>query len=160
MGSSLSYVLGGPQVAVSWYLHQKKTEILTMSHIFRSAYDQKLESNIYICIPNTLSFCIEYHPLIIFYYHLCPIMKFFIGNMLSNCDAREDKSPLDCKEIKPVNAKGNQPWIFTRRADAEAETPILRSSDARIWLVGKNPDAEKDRKVFINFPSIIHLSPY
>ena len=67
------------------------------------------------------------------------------------------KSPLDCKEIKPVNAKGNQPWIFTRRAYSEAEAPILWSSDARIWLVGKNPGAEKDRKVFINFPSIIHL---
>ena len=39
------------------------------------------------------------------------------------------ESPLDCKEIKPVNPKGNQPWIFTGRTDAEAETPILWPPD-------------------------------
>ena len=45
--------------------------------------------------------------------------------MLSNCGAGEDslESPLDSKEIKPVNPKGNQPQIFTGRTDAEAETP-------------------------------------
>ena len=41
------------------------------------------------------------------------------------------ESPLDCKEIKPVNPKGNQPWIFTGRTDAEAETPILWPPDRR-----------------------------
>ena len=54
------------------------------------------------------------------------------------------ESPLDCKEIKPVNPKGNQPWIFTERTDAEAEAPILRPPDAKSWLMGKDPDAEKD----------------
>ena len=44
------------------------------------------------------------------------------------------ESPLDCKEIKPVNLKGNQPWIFIGRTDAEAETPILWPSDAKNWL--------------------------
>ena len=42
--------------------------------------------------------------------------------------------PLDCKEIKAVNLKGNQPWIFIGRTDAEAETPILWSPDAKSWL--------------------------
>ena len=54
------------------------------------------------------------------------------------------ESPLDCKEIKPVNPKGNQPWIFTERTDAEAEAPILWPPDAKSQLVGKDPDAGKD----------------
>ena len=49
-----------------------------------------------------------------------------------------------CKEIKPVNPKGNQNWIFIGRTDAEAETPILWPPDARNWLIGKDPDAGKD----------------
>ena len=55
--------------------------------------------------------------------------------------------PLDSKEIKPVNHKGNQSWIFLGRTDAEAETPILWPPDAKNWLTGKkkkNPDAGKD----------------
>ena len=54
------------------------------------------------------------------------------------------KSPLDCKEIQPVHPKGDQPWIFTGRTDAEAEAPILWSPDAKSWLIGKDPDAGKD----------------
>ena len=53
------------------------------------------------------------------------------------------KSPLDCKEIKPVNPKGNQPWIFTGRTDVEAEPPILLSLDVKSHLIGKDPDAGK-----------------
>ena len=53
------------------------------------------------------------------------------------------KSPLDCKEIKPVNPKGNQSWMFIGRTDAEAETPILWSPDEKSWLIGKDPDAGK-----------------
>jgi len=52
------------------------------------------------------------------------------------------ESPLDCKEIKPVNTKVNQPWIFIERTDAEA--PILWPPDAKSRLIGKDPDAEKD----------------
>ena len=51
---------------------------------------------------------------------------------------------LDYKEIQPVHPKGNQSWIFIRRTDAEAETSILWPPDAKNWLVGKDPDAEKD----------------
>ena len=54
------------------------------------------------------------------------------------------KSPLDNKEIKPVNPKGNQPWIFIGRADAEAEAPVLWPPDVKNWLTGKYPDAGKD----------------
>ena len=49
------------------------------------------------------------------------------------------ESPLDCKEIQPVNPKGNQSWIFIVRTDAEAEAPPDEN-----WLVGKDPDAGKD----------------
>ena len=54
------------------------------------------------------------------------------------------ESPLDYKEIKPVNPKGNQSWIFIGRTDAEVETPILWSPDVKNWLIRKNPDAGKD----------------
>ena len=54
------------------------------------------------------------------------------------------ESPLDIREIKPVNPKGNQTWIFIGRTDAEVEAPILWPSDAKSWLIGKDPDAEKD----------------
>ena len=56
------------------------------------------------------------------------------------------ESLLDCKEIKPVNPKGNQSWIFTGRTDAEAETPILWPPDTKNWLIGKDTDAGKDWK--------------
>ena len=55
------------------------------------------------------------------------------------------ESLLDSKEIKPVNLKGNHPWIFTGRTDAEAEAPVFWSSDMNIQLIGKVPDAGKDR---------------
>ena len=48
------------------------------------------------------------------------------------------------KEIQPVHPKGNQSWIFIRRTDAEAETPILWPPDTKNWLIGKDPDPGKD----------------
>ena len=56
------------------------------------------------------------------------------------------ESPLNCKEIKPVNPKGNQSWIFIGRTDAKAETPILWPPDVKSWLTRKDPDAGKDWK--------------
>ena len=53
-------------------------------------------------------------------------------------------SPLDSKETKPVNPKGNQPWIFIGTTDAEAETPICWPPDVKSWLIGKDHDAGKD----------------
>ena len=54
------------------------------------------------------------------------------------------ESLLDCKEIKLVNPKGNQPWIVIGRTDAEAKAPILSPPDAKSWLIRKDPDAGKD----------------
>ena len=70
--------------------------------------------------------------------------------MLNNCCfwtvvlEKTLESPLDCKEIQPVQPKGNQSWIFIGRTDVEAETPILWPPDEKIWLLRKYPDAEKD----------------
>ena len=66
--------------------------------------------------------------------------------MLLNCGVGEDlESPLDFKDIKPVNPKGNQSWIFIGRTDAKVEAPILWPPGAKSWLVRKHPDAGKDR---------------
>ena len=54
------------------------------------------------------------------------------------------ESPLNSKEIKPVNSKGNQPWIFIGRTDDEAEAPMLWPPDSKRWLIGKDPDLGKD----------------
>ena len=67
--------------------------------------------------------------------------------LLSYGVGEDSEHSLDCKEIKPVNPKGNQPCnrgIFTGRTDAEAEAPILWPSDAKSRLTGKDPDAGKD----------------
>ena len=67
--------------------------------------------------------------------------------MLSNGELEKTpESPLDSKEIQPVHPKGNQPWIFIGKTDAEAEAPILRPPDAKSQLFGKDPDAGKDRR--------------
>ena len=54
------------------------------------------------------------------------------------------ESPLDSKETKPVHPKGNQPWIFIGRTDAEPKAPILWPPDVKRQLIGKDPDAGKD----------------
>ena len=54
------------------------------------------------------------------------------------------ESPLDGKEIKPVNPEGNQPWRFLGRTNTEAEAPILWLPDAKSQLIRKDPDAGKD----------------
>ena len=65
--------------------------------------------------------------------------------MLSNYGVEKTlESPLDCREIKPVNPKGDQSWIFIGRTDAEAEAPIVWPPDVKNWLIGKDPDAGKD----------------
>ena len=56
------------------------------------------------------------------------------------------ENPFVCKEIKPVNPKGNQSWIVIGRTDTEAEAPILWPPDAKTELLRKDPDAGKDLK--------------
>ena len=64
--------------------------------------------------------------------------------MLSNwCLEKTLKKTLGNKEIKPVNSKGNQPWIFTKRTDAKAEAPILWTLDAKHQVIGKDSDSGK-----------------
>ena len=66
--------------------------------------------------------------------------------MLLNCGVEEDsfESSLDCKEIQPVNPKGNQSWIIIGRTDTEAETAIIQPPDVKNWLLRKDPDAGQD----------------
>ena len=60
--------------------------------------------------------------------------------MLSNCGAGEDSwESLDCKEIKPIHLKGDQPWIFIGRTVAEAEALMLWPPDVKSWFTGKDP---------------------
>ena len=72
------------------------------------------------------------------------------GRMLKNwclqtvVQEKTPESPLDSKEIEPVNLKGDEPWIFIGRTDAEAEAPVFWSSDANSWLIGKVNDAGQD----------------
>ena len=54
------------------------------------------------------------------------------------------ESPLDCKEIQPIHPKGDHPWVFFGKTDAEAETPILWPPHVKSGLVGKDPNAGKD----------------
>ena len=54
------------------------------------------------------------------------------------------ESPLDFNEIQPVHPEGSQSWIFIGRTAAEIEAPMLWPPDAKSWLIGKDPDAEKD----------------
>ena len=60
------------------------------------------------------------------------------------CWNRLLESPLDSREIQPVHPKGNQSWIFIGKTDAKAETPVLWQTDAKNWLIVKDPDAGKD----------------
>ena len=66
--------------------------------------------------------------------------KTFVFSMRRQIHVHE--SPMDSKDIKPVNPKENQPWIFSGRTDAEA--PILWPPDTKRWVIGKDPDAGKD----------------
>ena len=74
-----------------------------------------------------------------------------LGDLFSLClfiyfNWRRLESPLDCREIKPVHPKGNQHSIFIGRTDAKAETPILWPPDEKSQLIGKDPDAGKNRR--------------
>ena len=74
--------------------------------------------------------------------HLVKAMVFLV--VMYGCESWTLKIPLDRKEIKPVNPKGNQPWIIIGRTDVEAQAPILWPPDGKSWVIGKDPDAGKD----------------
>ena len=64
--------------------------------------------------------------------------------MLLNCGTGEDSWESLGQQIKPVNSKRNQSWIFIGRTDAETEAPVLWPPDAKNWLIGNDPDVGKD----------------
>ena len=67
--------------------------------------------------------------------------------MLLNCGVGNTlEIPLDCKEIQPVHPKGDQSWVFIGRTEVEAEAVILWPPNTKNWLLGKDPDAGKDRR--------------
>ena len=69
--------------------------------------------------------------------------------MLLNCGAGEDSWEslgLQGEKKKTIIPKGNEPWIFIERTDAEAEAPVLKPPDAKSQLIGKDPDVGKDRR--------------
>ena len=71
-------------------------------------------------------------------------MRYNILLVSNSCYVNVNLAVNHCKEIKSVNPKGNQSWIFTGRTDAEAEASILWPPDVKNWLIGKDPDAGKD----------------
>ena len=71
-------------------------------------------------------------------------MRYNILLVSNSCYVNVNLAVNDCKEIKSVNPKGNQSWIFTGRTDAEAEASILWPPDVKNWLIGKDPNAGKD----------------
>ena len=77
------------------------------------------------------------------YAFIFPMKKYLLSTPQTVLLEKTLESPLDCKKIKLVNPKGNQPWRFIGRTDAEAETPILWPPDAKNWLIGRDPDAGK-----------------
>ena len=77
--------------------------------------------------------------------HVIYLYSTYLYRKKFECKLTVDESPLDCKEIKPVNFKGNLSWRFIGRTDAEAEAPILWLPDMKNWLIGKDPDAGKDQ---------------
>ena len=82
-------------------------------------------------------------PNIIINYHL-PSFKKLLNTVYFYYVYAKKESPLDIKEIKSVSPKGNQPWIFIGRTDAETKAPVLWPPDAKSWLIRKDPDAGKD----------------
>ena len=84
-------------------------------------------------------------PVVMYGYESWSIKKAVLKNWCIGTVVLEKtlESPLDCKEIRPVNPKGNPSWIFIGRTDAEAEAPILWLHGAKNWLTGKDHDAGK-----------------
>ena len=75
-----------------------------------------------------------FHPCILFYVSMLKNWCFWTVVLEKTLE-----TPLDCKEIQPVNPKRNQSWIFIGKTDAEAETPILWPPDVKSWVIGKKP---------------------
>ena len=87
-------------------------------------------------------------PVVMYGYESCTIKKAerWRIDAFELCCWRRLESPFDCKEIKLLNSKASQSWIFIGRTDVEAETSIIWPPDVKNWLFRKDPDAGKDRR--------------
>ena len=124
---------------IKWHVLFGRKTMTNLESIFKSR-DITLETKIHIV--KAIVF-----PMVIYGCESCTIKKpdcWRIDAFELWCSRRLLRVPLDCKEIKPVNPKGNQPWIFIGRTGAEAKAPILWPPDTKRWLIGKGPDAQKD----------------
>ena len=114
-------------------LEPKKIKSVTMSIVSLSICHEVMGLNVVILVLWMLSFKSAFFSLI-------TLEVFIIIWVLEKIL----ESPLNCKEIKPVNPKGNQTWIFIGRIDAETEAPILWPPNVKSWFIGKDPDTGKD----------------
>ena len=114
-----------------WWAIWGKSNCIVYTQIQQVAPKLRSESNSYIWAAVTLNFLAEGRASKNWCFQTVVLEKTL-------------ESPLDSKETKPVNSKGNRPWIFIGRTDAEAEVPILWPLDAKSQLIGKDPDDGKD----------------
>ena len=124
---------------IKWHVLFGRKTMTNLESIFKSR-DITLETKIHIV--KAIVF-----PMVIYGCESCTIKEGWVWKNSCFWTVVLEKtleSPLDCVEIKLVNPKGNQPWIFIGGTDAKAETPILWPPDAKNWLIGKDPDVGKD----------------
>ena len=119
---------------------------------------QQLNSSFWKILNGIESKMAQYFPRGVSCRTLCPRSAFWRERLLGQISFRNCyilklsnhvlekilESPLDSKEIKPVNPKGNQPWIFIGNTDGKAEASILWPPDVKSWFIGKDPDAGTD----------------
>ena len=137
--------LGSKITVDSDYSHEIKTGLLlggkTMTNLDSILKNRDITLPTKVCMVKAMVF-----PVVMYGCEIWSIKRLSTEElMLSNYGAGEDSGePLDSKEIKSVNPKGNQPWIFIERTDAEAEALIILPPDVKSQLIGKDPDAGKD----------------
>ena len=122
----------------SWVYWQKQSRWLQPSIHLPSASNWQKQN------PN----CTEMGEVwFLFFFNTCRALKNWCFRTMGHSLLQKTlENPLDSKEIKPVNPKGNQPWILIGRTAAEAEAGILWPPDVKSQLIGKDPDAGKDWK--------------
>ena len=133
--------LGSKTTADGNYSYEIKTRLLlgrkAMTYLDSILKSRDITLLTKVCLVKAMAF-----PIVIYQCESWTIKKLSAEEFLVLNYGVGKESPLDCKEIKTVHPKGIQSWIFIGRTDAEA--PILRPPDVKNWLIGKDPDAEKD----------------
>ena len=131
------------QVCRGWVIAKSRTRV---SEISSSSYYCKspLSEAMWLCDPGFAGSKLSYRGRTS--RSLCKILTFPLYNHRDRIVMLEKtlENPSSSRKIKPFNPKGNQPWIFIGRTDAEAEATIIWPPDSKSWLVGKDPEAGKD----------------